>query len=130
VGLWAVVAGAELILDDDLRAAHGLWGTMTPQIEAALERMGIPLRGVLGMKRVLRVRERLIVPGEPIFALGLAERAAGQLRLCSTQAAPLIVANRSERKLLRNLYWQVGTSVFWALVAVIIIGWVMAGGQP
>jgi hypothetical protein len=46
---------------------------MTPQIAAALERMGISLRGVLGMKRALRVREQLILPGEQIYALGLAE---------------------------------------------------------
>jgi hypothetical protein len=128
--IWAVPAGAELVLDDDLQATRGLFGTMTPQIEAALERMGIPLRGVFGVRRVLRVRERLIAPGEQIFALGLAEEAAGQLRLCSTQDAPLILADRSERALLNSLYWQVGTSVFFALAALAIIGWFMAGGRP
>jgi E3 Ubiquitin ligase len=128
--VWAVPAGADLVLDDDLRASRGLFGTMTPQIEAALERMGIPLRGVFGMQRALRVRERLIAPGEQIFALGLAEEAAGQLRLCSTQDAPLILADRSEHALLSSLYWQVGTSVFFALVALGIIGWLMAGGRP
>jgi hypothetical protein len=128
--IWAVPAGAELVLDDDLQATRGLFGTMTPQIEAALERMGIPLRGVFGVRRALRVRERLIAPGEQIFALGLAEEAAGQLRLCSTQDAPLILADRSERALLNSLYWQVGTSVFFALAALAIIGWFMAGGRP
>jgi hypothetical protein len=128
--IWAVPAGAKLILDDDLRAARGLFGTMTPQIEAALERMGIPLSGVFGVQRALRVRERLIAPGEQIFALGLAEEAAGQLRLCSTQDAPLILADRSERALLSSLYWQVGTSVFCALVALGIVSWLMAGGRP
>jgi hypothetical protein len=118
------------VLDDDLRATRGLFGTMTPQIEAALERMGIPLRGVFGVQRALRVRERLIAPGEQIFALGLAEEAAGQLRLCSTQDAPLILADRSERALLSSLYWQVATSVFFALAALGIIGWLMAGGRP
>jgi E3 Ubiquitin ligase len=79
-----VPAGAELVLDDDLRASRGLFGNMTPQVAAALERMGISLRSVLGMKRALRVREQLLLPGEQIYALGLVEVAAGQLRLCST----------------------------------------------
>jgi E3 Ubiquitin ligase len=126
----AVPAGAELVLDDDLRASRGLFGNMTPQIAAALERMGIALRGVLGMKRALRVREQLILSGEQIYALGLAEVAAGQLRLCSTEDMPLLLADRSEHDLLHNLYRQVGISVFCALVALGFIGWLMAGGRP
>jgi hypothetical protein len=126
----AVPAGAELVLGDDLRASRGLFGNMTPQVAAALERMGVSLRGVLGMKRALRVREQLILPGEQIYALGLAEVAAGQLRLCSTEDTPLLLADRSERDLLRNLYRQVGISVFFALVALGFIGWLMAGGRP
>ena len=128
--VWAVPSGAELVLDDDLRAAHGLFGNMTPQIEAAVERLGVSLRGVLGFRRSLRVRERLIVPGEQIFALGLAEEAAGQLRLCSTHDAPLILSDRSEQALLRRLYREVAISLFCALVAVGFIGWLMAGGRP
>ena len=92
--------------------------------------MGVALRGVLGMKRALRVREQLIVPGEQIYALGLAEVAAGQLRLCSTEDMPLLLADRSEHDLLHNLYRQVGISVFCALVALGFIGWLMAGGRP
>jgi hypothetical protein len=125
----AVPAGAEMVLDDDLRASCGLFGNMTPQIAAALERMGISLRGILGMKRALRVREQLIVPGEQIYALGLAEVAAGQLRLCSTEDMPLLLADRSEHDLLRKLYWQVGISVFCALVALGFLGWLIAGGR-
>jgi hypothetical protein len=128
--LLAVPADAELVLDDDLRAARGLFGNMTPQVAAALERMGVSLHGVLGMKRALRVREQLILPGEQIYALGLAEVAAGQLRLCSTGDMPLLLADRSEHDLLRNLYRQVGISVFCALVALGFIGWLMAVVWP
>jgi len=128
--VWAVPSGAELVLGDDLRAGYGLFGTMTPQIEAAVERMGVPLRGMLGFKRRLRVRERRIVPGEQIFALGLAEEAAGELRLCSTHDAPLILSDRSEQALLTALYREVAVSLFCALVAVGFIGWLLAGGRP
>src|SRR4051812_2251208 len=91
--IWVVPAGAELVLGDDLWATRDALHTMSPQFEAALERMGIPLRSTFGTRRFLRVRERRIVPGEPIFVLGLAEEAAGQLRLCSTQDAPLMLAD-------------------------------------
>jgi len=127
--VWAVASGAELVLDDDLRAAHGLFGNMTPQIEAAVERIGVPLRGMLGFKRSLRVREWLIAPDEQIFALGLAEEAAGQLRLCSTHDAPLIISDRSERELLHALYREVSVSLVCAVVAVSIIIWLMAEGR-
>jgi hypothetical protein len=125
-----VPAGAELVLDDDLRASRGLFGNMTPQVAAALERMGISLRGVLGMKRALRAREQLILPGEQIYALGLAEVAAGQLRLCSTEDMPLLLADRSEHVLLRNLYWQVGISVLGAVMTLGFIGWLIGGSWP
>jgi hypothetical protein len=128
--VWAVPSGAELVLNDDLRAAHGLLGNMTPQIEAAVERLGVGLRGVLGLARSLRVYERLIRPGEQIFALSLADEAAGQLRLCSTHDAPLILSDRSEQALLRALYRAVAISLFCGLVAVGFIGWLLAGGRP
>lgn len=128
--VWTVPSDAELVLNDDLRAAHGLFGTMTPQIEAAVERMGVPLRSAMGFKRSVRVHERRIVPGEPIFALGLAEEAAGQLRLCSTHDAPLILSDRSEQALLHALYRDVAISMFCAMVAVGFIGWLLAGGRP
>ena len=76
------------------------------------------------------MREQLIVPGEQIYALGLAEVAAGQLRLCSTEDMPLLLADRSEHDLPRNLYWQVGISVFCAVVVLGFLGWWMAGGRP
>ena len=76
------------------------------------------------------MREQLSLPGEQIYALGLAEVAAGQLRLYSTEDMPLLLADRSERDLLRNLYRQVGISVFCALVALGFNGWLMAGGRP
>lgn len=106
--VWALPAGAKLVLEDDLRAGRGLFERMSPSAEAAVERLGIPLRGWLGFRRSLRVRERRIAAGEPVFALGLAEPAAGQLRLCSTGGAPLILADRAEQELLWSLYCRVG----------------------
>jgi hypothetical protein len=84
---------------------------------------------VLGIQRALRLRAQLIGPGEQIAALGLAKVAVGQLRLCSMEAMPLLLADRSEHDLLRNLYWQVGLSAFWPLVALGFLGWLMAGGR-
>jgi hypothetical protein len=127
--IWVVPTGAELVLGNDLRATRDALHTLSPQFEAALERMGIPLRSAFRTWRFLRVREQRIVPGEPIFVLGLLEEAAGQLRLCSTQDAPLLLADRSKHEVLRRLYREVGVSVFCAVVALGFIGWLMAGGR-
>lgn len=106
--VWAIPDGAKLVLQDDLQAGRGLFERMSPSVEAAIERLGVPLRGWLGFARTLRVRERRITAGEQVFALGLVEPAAGQLRLCSTGGAPLILADRAEQELLWSLYRRVG----------------------
>jgi hypothetical protein len=125
-------AGATLILNDDLRASRGLFGNMTPEIEAALERIGVQTHGFLGLRRRLRVRERLVAPGEQIFALGYVERVAGRPVLRSMPDATLILADRSERDLLRNLYWRVGASALFALIVLGVVGWMLLviGGRP
>ncbi len=117
-----IPSGAKLVLGDDFAAGGRMFERMPPNIEAALERMGVPLRGVFGFKRRLRVRERWIAAGEQVFALGLAERAGGELRLCSTANAPLILADREEAALLGRQYQQVAITLAFALVAVAVVG--------
>ena len=117
-----VPSGAKLMLGDDYTAGGRMFERMPPDVEAALERMGVPLRGMFGFKRRLRMRERWVAAGEQVFALGLAERAGGELRLCSTAGAPLILADRDEATLLGSLYRRVAITFAFALVAVAMIG--------
>lgn len=121
-----VPSGAKLMLADDFVAGGRMFERVPPDIEAALERMGVQLRGVFGFKRKLRVRVRWVSAGEQVFALGLAERAGGELRLCSTAGAPLILADRDEATLLGSLYRRVAITFAFALVAVAIIGFVIS----
>jgi hypothetical protein len=128
--VWAIPAGAKLVLADDLRAGRGLFERMPPTVEAAIERLGVPLRGWLGFRRSLRVRERRIMAGEPVFALGLAEPAAGQLRLCSTSDAPLILADRAEQELLQRLYGRVALTGGAGLAVAVLLASLLARLWP
>lgn len=121
----AIPSGAKLMLGDDFAAGGRMFERMPPNIEATLERMGVSLRGVFGFKRRLRVRERWVAAGEQVFALGLAERASGELRFCSTAGAPLLLADRDEAALLGGLYRQVAIILSFALVAIAIVGFVV-----
>jgi hypothetical protein len=125
-------AGAELTLVDDVRASRGLFGNMTEEMLAALERMGIPTTGFLGFNRRLRVFERRIEPGEQVYALGYVERMGGQPLIRSVPDAPLLLADRSERELLLSLYARVAIG---ALVPLLILGvgvfvLLAIGGRP
>lgn len=121
-----VPSDAKLMLGDDYTAGGRMFERLPPNIEAAIERMGVPLRGVFGFKRRLRLRERWVAAGEQAFAFGLAERAGGELRLCSTAGAPLILADRDEAALLGSLYRRVASTLTFALVAVAIIGFLIS----
>lgn len=125
-------AGAQLTLEDDVRQSRGLLQRLSPEIEVALERLGVPLHGFLGLRRTLRVRERYVAPGEQVFALGYVEHIGERPALRSIPDAPLILADRSEQALLGGLYRRVGTGVLLMLIALGAGGWLLVriGGWP
>jgi hypothetical protein len=109
--------GAELILNTDLQAQRGFFSSFSPEIVAALERIGISTTGFLGFQRTLRVIERHIIKGETLYVLGGVDPSQGTPIIRSAPNAPLIIADRSESTLLRGLYWRVAG---WFLFAVVL----------
>jgi len=109
--------GASLTLVDDLRATRGLFGNMTDDLLAAIERLGVQTSGFLGFQRRLRVFERHILPGEQVYALGYVERLGAGPLIRSIPDAPLLLADRSEKGVLHSLYARVGLA---ALVPVAV----------
>jgi hypothetical protein len=112
-------AGARLTLVDDVRAMRGLFGNMTDETLAAIERLGVSTTGFLGFGRRLRVRERYVTPGEQVYVLGEVERLGGQPTLRSIPGAPLILSDRSERELLLSLYARLGIA---AIAPLLVLG--------
>lgn len=110
--------GASLTLVDDVRASRGLFGNMSDEMLAAIERLGVSPTGFLGFGRRLRVFERRLEPGEQVYALGYVERIAGRPVLRSVPDAPLLLADRSEKDVLAALYARVGLT---ALVPILMI---------
>ena len=125
--------GASLTLVDDVRATRGLFGNMSDDMLAALERMGVRTTGFLGFGRRLRVFERRLEPGEQVYALGYVERIGGRPVLRSIPDAPLLLADRSENDLLSALYARVGLTALVPVVVVavmLIVLLVARGGTP
>jgi hypothetical protein len=104
-------AGADLILRDEINKSSGLFRPMEPDIQAALEELGIKLTGILGFQKTLRVHERIIQQGEEIYVLGEIQHAGGARTIQSVPDAPAIVSDRSERDTLGALYGRIVTSL-------------------
>ena len=113
--------GGQLQLSDDLYQSRGLLSRISPEIEAKMAQLGVPIQGAMGQAwRSLRVYERYIASDEPIFALGAVERRDGQTILQMTSPTPLFLADRSEREVLRSLYRRIGSAV--GAMVLIVVG--------
>jgi Zn-finger nucleic acid-binding protein len=104
---------AELVVREDRSYRTNWLGSLPPEAEAGLTRLGISTSS-WGISNPMRCRESYILPGEAIYVLGTAQDNpmgqasfdnAARLYLGSSRDEPFIISDRSEKELLSQLGW-------------------------
>lgn len=127
-------AKAEFHLRDDLRTTRGLFKEFEPEIAAKLTQLDLPTHGHPDTWRgSMRAYERYITSGEHIFVIGAVEHSTTRPIIGPSPDGPVILADRSERTLLKRIYLNVGYTAAGLAVLVFIGCWVFLAailGQP
>lgn len=115
-----VPQGAEVILDAQQVASSGTFNDASPHLQAFLASRGHSTTSWLGFNKSMRYTEELLVPQDPLYALGPSRREAGppvndgyrmspssQLVLFAGMGEQheLILTNKSEDQLVSRLLW-------------------------
>ncbi len=95
------ITDTRLFLCDNLH--QGRFAPLSAALRVRLQQLGMPTEGALGPGRRLRAVERLIAPGQQVFAQGEVEQIGGVPYLIGSRAAPLILTDQSERLLSERL---------------------------
>jgi len=119
--------GATLIMKTDLRKSGGLFSNLDQSMLDKIESLGVETTGTFGFKKTLRVSERFILPGEPVFVLGQIKIVYGRRQIVGSQGNPLIISDRVEAELLRWLYGQVAIWLVLIPLGVVLIAWLFLG---
>ena len=115
-----LVQGANIMVDPQNVANSGTFNDAMPHLEAFLQSRGLKSTSWLGFNKRMRYSEALIMPGDPLYALGFSRREPGppvsdgyrmvpgtQLVLFASPGpnGELIVTNKSEEQLVSRLFW-------------------------
>lgn len=111
-------AGATLVLNDDFEKSSGFLNSLDPETLNAVQGLGVPTTGFLGLKRSLKVTEKVISPGDSIYVLGQVDTGSGTKTIKAAGPDSLIISDRSEQQLLSGLYREVALLIL-GLPAVI-----------
>jgi hypothetical protein len=110
--------GANVILDAQQVATSGTFKDAPPHLEGFLASRGLKTTSFLGFNKSMRYEERLLVPGDNLYAIGPSRREAGppvndgyrmvpgsQLVLFAGAGGPgeLILTNKTEEQLISKL---------------------------
>lgn len=109
--------GATVMLDRQNVASSGTFNDAMPHLEAFLASRGIASTNWIGFNKAMRYEEEILVPHEPLFALGPSTRQAGPPVSDGYRMAPssqlvmyamggdaeLILTNKSEEQLVSKL---------------------------
>lgn len=114
-------SGARVVLDADQVVESGTFNDAPPELEEYLVERNQKSTGLLGFNRKLRVREEVLQPGDPIYALGMARYEPGPPVESGYRSGPsrrlvlsagleaddeLILSNKSESEMLWKLAAQ------------------------
>ena len=114
--------GAEVILDAQQVASSGTFNDASQHLHAFLASRGHAATSWLGFNKTMRYTEEVLVPNDPLYALGPSRRDPGppvndgyrmspssQLVLFAGQGETneLILTNKSEEQLVSKLVWRV-----------------------
>ena len=119
--------GATLVMRTDMQKSGGLFSNLDQSMLDKIESLGVETTGTFGFKKTLRVSERFILPGEPVFVLGQIKIVDGRRQIVGSQEDSLIISDRVEAELLRWLY---GQAVLWLVLiplGVVLIAWLFLG---
>lgn len=112
--------GAEVILDSHQVASSGTFNDASPHLQAFLASRGHSTTSWLGFNKAMRYTEELLVPNDPLYALGPSRRDPGppvndgyrmspssQLVLFAGRGEvnELILTNKTEEQLVSRLAW-------------------------
>jgi hypothetical protein len=100
----------------------GLFGSMTPNIREAVEKLGVKTKGFLGFNKRLRATEYFVDPGEDIFTIGDIDYVDGRKAIISKANRPLFISNRTEKEVLTGLYWRLALNLLLILLIDVVIG--------
>jgi len=113
-------ADAKLVLHYAVNEFSGFLQSVSPQIQGALENLGINTTGFLGLNKTLQIREYIIEPGKQIYVLGNIGYTDGIRSIVTEESTPLVISDRSEKELLSAFYWRLTGNIFFG--ALIVIG--------
>lgn len=114
--------GADVLLDAQQVGSSGTFNDASPHLQAFLASRGHSTTSWLGFNKSMRYTEEVLVPNDPLYALGPSRRDPGppvndgyrmspssQLVLFAGQGEQheLILTNKSEEQLVSNLMWGV-----------------------
>lgn len=110
-------AGSYLLMRDK-RKSSSLLAASDPKIKDLMRRIGIETSDNFGINKMLRVYEHIIEPEEEIYILGEIKYENGVKSITAEDRTPQIISDRSQRELLRTLYWNVLSRIFMASILV------------
>jgi hypothetical protein len=113
-------AQAELFLTSHAEQQIGAFDKPTPEFLQVLQQFGVPLERK-GFQRRLKIRERVIAPGQPISVCGSAARSNGQTVLQAAPDQPLLLADLDSQGLRGALIGQVAKHMAMTLALVVLI---------
>jgi hypothetical protein len=111
-------AGANVVLDKQNIASSGTFNDAAPHLESFLQSRGLKSTSWLGFNKSMRYEEEVLVPGDPLYALGPSRREPGppvhdgyrmvpgsQLVMAHGMGSngELLLTNKSEAELTRKL---------------------------
>lgn len=115
--------GAALVMRTDMQKSGGIFSNLDQSMLDKIESLGVETTGTFGFMKTLRVSERFILSGEPVFVLGQIKIVDGRRQIVGSQEDPLIISDRVETELLRWLYGQVFIWLVLIPLGVILVAW-------
>jgi hypothetical protein len=112
--------GANVILDANTVASSGTFSDASPHVQGFLASRGLSTTNWLGFNKRMRFTEQVLLPGNPLYALGPSRREAGppvndgyrmvpgsQLVLFAMpgEVGELILTNKTEEQLVSKFFW-------------------------
>lgn len=116
-------AGADVLLNDDFQKTSGFLTSLDAETLQAVRGLGVETEGLWGMKKTLKVTEKVISNGDVVYVLGQVDSGGGMKIIKSFDKSPLILSDRSEKKLLLGLYTEAAALVLGlpALVGLVVV---------
>ncbi len=111
------LADADVVVSSPDRVRTGIFAVPSAELTALLEKVAAPSTPPAGP--FLRWREEILVAGDRVFAVGLAEPGDERWSIAAADGAPVLVSDREEAEVVRH---QRRAGQRWAAIAVVAVG--------